>query len=484
MRRTTPLTVAALLGLALLAPISSAAAAGETCRGEVATIVGTGPTLIGTEGRDVIVTGESGDVFGLGGDDLICVRGSGGNSNLLDVDAGTGDDVVDSTGMRGGYYVDVVLGAGADTHMGGKASESVITGTGDDPMVDVDADTVSTGDSPDTVVTGSASGPNADVVDTGAGRDILHLGSTALAPGGALTGGADGDSLVLDATSGDVSADMAGGTLTTAAGTAAFSSFDRLTLTVGTGTVNYRGTEGSDSLTVHPRTGTPTLDVATGGGDDEIVVEPAVVAAGSRLDAGRGEDTFVTATRIGSVALELGYHRRLSIDGVVVSTADGIENAFVMAPEVTMVGSNADNELTFNGCDATLHGGHGRDSLNNVGDYVFDSFVFDCAATARMYGGPGNDRLRGGSGDDRLDGEGGNDRIEGRGGKDRIRGGAGNDKLDGGEGRDKIGGGAGNDVLNGRAADDVLLGGGGRDLADGSRGRDRCVAERKRRCER
>ena len=40
MRRTTPLTAAAMLGLALLAPTTSAGAAGETCRGEAATIVG------------------------------------------------------------------------------------------------------------------------------------------------------------------------------------------------------------------------------------------------------------------------------------------------------------------------------------------------------------------------------------------------------------------------------------------------------------
>ena len=41
MRRTTPLTAAAMLGLALLAPTTSASAAGETCRGEAATLVGT-----------------------------------------------------------------------------------------------------------------------------------------------------------------------------------------------------------------------------------------------------------------------------------------------------------------------------------------------------------------------------------------------------------------------------------------------------------
>ena len=60
MRRTTPLTAAAMLGLALLAPTASAAAAGETCRGEAATIVGErGRRSTGTEGRDVVVTNGS-----------------------------------------------------------------------------------------------------------------------------------------------------------------------------------------------------------------------------------------------------------------------------------------------------------------------------------------------------------------------------------------------------------------------------------------
>lgn len=58
MRRTTSLTVL-LLGTALLTPAGMASAVGETCRGEAATIVGTGPTINGTDGRDVIVTGPS-----------------------------------------------------------------------------------------------------------------------------------------------------------------------------------------------------------------------------------------------------------------------------------------------------------------------------------------------------------------------------------------------------------------------------------------
>ena len=50
MRRTTTLTSAGLLGLALLAPVDGATASAETCRGEPATIVG-GPVVTLSEHR-------------------------------------------------------------------------------------------------------------------------------------------------------------------------------------------------------------------------------------------------------------------------------------------------------------------------------------------------------------------------------------------------------------------------------------------------
>ena len=120
-RRTTTLTASmvgtAVLGATFLAA-PTALAAGETCRGEAATIVGTTPTLHGTAGRDVIVTGSSTDVFAGAGDDLICVTGKGANVNLVGVDAGPGDDVVDSTAMERYHYLTAILGDGSDTFVG------------------------------------------------------------------------------------------------------------------------------------------------------------------------------------------------------------------------------------------------------------------------------------------------------------------------------------------------------------------------------
>ncbi len=98
--------VGVLSSVALVVPAPPAGAAGETCLGSAATIVGSG-TVNGTGGNDVIVGSAVADTIdGGGGHDLICgeagndrILGGIGNDHVLD---GAGSDVVD-------------LGAGADT---------------------------------------------------------------------------------------------------------------------------------------------------------------------------------------------------------------------------------------------------------------------------------------------------------------------------------------------------------------------------------
>ena len=490
MRRTTPLAAATVLGLtlALPAPSTAAHAVGETCRGEAATFVGTGDTLTGTEGRDVIVTGPATRVDALGGNDLVCVTGPA-RSNVLSVVAGAGDDLVDTTALGGGTYVTTVLGAGADTYVGGRAGDTAYAGEqvrtpdgGYAGGADTDKDVIDAGEGNDSVLTGAVGTPNRDVVTLGLGADHLSLGASDVTSDAVLDGGAGEDGLRLTGGSGDLTLDMAAGTFTSPVGTARFTSLEFSSLHVGAGTVTYRGTGGDDDLTVHPTDGAPTLDLTTGGGDDEVTLQPAVVAAGSRIDTGRGEDTLVAATETGRLALDLPA-QRLSV-GAVDAIAVGLEDAFLMAPEVVMVGDDGDNHFSWTGCDADLRGGLGDDSLRWQYDYVFESYEFDCTGEVSMNGGDGRDSVRGSVSDDLLIGGRGSDRIEGRGGDDRLRGGSGGDKIDGGEGRDNLRGGGGRDVLDGRAAADILLGGSGRDRADGSTGRDRCVAESKARCER
>lgn len=482
MRRTTPLTAAALLGLTLLGPTTPAQADVPTCRGETASIVGTGLSLTGTEGRDVIVTGAAGVVEALGGDDLICVVSTGASSNAVTVDAGSGNDVVDATTTAANYFVTTALGAGADTFGGGPARDTVYGGERTAQRTDTETDTITTGAGGDSVNSGSSGSVNRDVVDTGAGDDSVSVPSPALGPGASISAGPDSDVLRLANDAPDLAIDMVTGTFTTPAATATFASFEHPIITTGAGRLSYRGTSGDDRVTVHPTSGTPLLDLATAAGRDEIVVEPATMSAGSSIDGGEGRNVLVAANQSGSMSLDM-EKQELLVDGRR-TFASGIQDAFLLANEVTMVGDSRGNNLSFAGCEGSLHGNAGRDRLLNVVDSYFETYTYDCATRTEMTGGPGSDVLQGGQGADRIRGDGGEDTIDGRGGADRIRGDAAGDTINGGEGRDDIRGGGGRDRLVGQAAADTLIGGSGRDRADGSTGRDRCVAERERRCER
>ncbi|WP_167288718.1 calcium-binding protein [Nocardioides seonyuensis] len=513
--RTTTQTAAGLLGLALLSPMTTASAAAETCRGEAATIVGTGPTITGTEGRDVVVTNGATDIDTLGGDDLVCVVPSSGDEwvpTRVDVDAGPGDDVVDTSAGRPtpGVFT-VVLGVGADTYVGGGGQDEVTTGNRTD-LVDDDTDTVRTGDFYDRVITGAQNGASHDVVDTGSDSDVIQLTSTSFGADAVLAAGEGDDVLQVEIASGDVSFDMAPGVMRTTAGNATFSSVDEVALnTHSNGTVTYAGTRSDDVLGIHPRGATPTLDVATKGGADEIVIEPADISAASRIEAGSGRDELVAASHTGRLALHLKKDQ-LEIDDTSV-VADSMEHALLMAPQVKLVGDRADNLLGYVGCEATMRGGAGRDELYGTSDNDFHRYRFDCLETATMNGGSGADRLFGGPGADRLSGGSGRDSLRGRNSSDVLRGGKGHDTLyghaddddlRGGKGPDRLWGHGGEDDLRGGMDDDRLWGGGedddlrgnmgndrllagkGHDRADGGPGRrDRCrAAERVRRCER
>lgn len=87
-----------VLGALGTVPATSASAA-QDCRGIPATVVSTGGTVMGTEGADIIATTGAVDIYGLGGNDLICLETGR-------ADAGTGDDLVR---VAGGRY-DVRLG--------------------------------------------------------------------------------------------------------------------------------------------------------------------------------------------------------------------------------------------------------------------------------------------------------------------------------------------------------------------------------------
>jgi Ca2+-binding RTX toxin-like protein len=180
--RTTTLTAAALLGLTLLAPTQAATAtteqAAETCQGVPATIVGTPEgRVVGTAGDDVIVSGGAWSVKAGDGDDLVCIPPMEGEllGNVVDVDAGAGDDTVVSEGDRNNS--DVTLGPGVDTFRGGGWEDRIEAGFEDTVVADRGDDfvnySIEPGESlPDTVGTTVSTRRSGWIKVTAPGRRI------------------------------------------------------------------------------------------------------------------------------------------------------------------------------------------------------------------------------------------------------------------------------------------------------------------------
>jgi hypothetical protein len=77
------------------------------------------------------VTNGSAFVNAGGGDDLVCVTGEAGVAGQISVHAGSGNDVIDSSGAPD-WRVPAVLGSGADELLSGSADDQVWRGVGKD----------------------------------------------------------------------------------------------------------------------------------------------------------------------------------------------------------------------------------------------------------------------------------------------------------------------------------------------------------------
>lgn len=212
MIRTTTLAGAALLAATLLAP-TTASAAGETCHGQAATLVGSdrAPRLVGTEGADVVVTNGSQQVDTLGGDDVVCVTGYGAQ-----VFAGDGNDLVDASSLTR-FGPTARLGAGSDHFIGGPGADAVYTGaTTELDQVDTEPDVVETGGStrasgPDSVSSGQAGAVNDDVVRM-VGGNLQWRGDPG--PGAVLDGGSSSSIGIEVSAQDDVAVDARAQTIT------------------------------------------------------------------------------------------------------------------------------------------------------------------------------------------------------------------------------------------------------------------------------
>ncbi|GAA5112997.1 hypothetical protein GCM10023339_16760 [Alloalcanivorax gelatiniphagus] len=397
--RNISLAAVALLGAALLAPMGAAAAAGETCQGRAATIVGApGGQITGTEGADVIVTNGATRVAALGGDDVVCTTDASG--------------------------IIVVLGAGADTFTASNGgSHTIFAGTADG--TDTEADVIRASGY-GLVISGMTGQPNADTIDLAFGE--VTWSGIHTAPG-AVSVGTDGILGVRSAT-GDVTMDATG--TVTGADTALTwtGDFERLVFTTSAehGRFTFRGTAGTEHLKVDAPT-TYERNIALRGGKDSYESN-SLGGKATRITGDGGRNQLL---------LELGSHDRVRADlsrSRVTATKAGVTDAIrvrgfddliVAAKRADVVGTNRANRIGVIACRTTVKGKKGRDDLyvdskyNGLGSWTTPR----CAThTSTLYGGPGNDSLAGSYPS--------NDRLIGGPGKDSVSGGwAGRDVCQG-----------------------------------------------------
>ncbi len=440
MKRTTCLTTTALMGFSLLgattfgltsgAASAATSAAGATCRGETPTIVGPGKRLklLGTEGRDVVLTNGAVEVNTLGGDDLVCVTDkAAGLRYVVTINSGPGDDVVDgSPSPRTRVSVD--LETGVDHFIGGDANDYMrAVPPGRDP----------------------ATGP--DTFDGGGGEDAIDLS----------TGAVDA---VIDNQLGRFSEGPQ-----VLANWTGIEEFYLGSVREGSGDLDFIGSTADETI-VDELLDYRVSRFDLGAGDDRFYggAEPK---PGSSFTGGKGHDLFYLTSYSGLLDLDLASgHLSVGTKSPYSLEANSFEDAELFAERVVLVGTNGPNRLGVGGCENAARGRNGNDTIWETEEVHFDTWVH-CTKPDSTYGMNAN-------------GGAGHDKIKGTLGPDTLRGGRGRDDIRGRVGDDRLIGGRDNDHLEGQRGRDVLKGGPGWDTADGGKGRDVCHAERKRRCER
>jgi Ca2+-binding RTX toxin-like protein len=424
MLRTTTMTAAGLLGLALLTP-TGAAAAGETCQGQAATHVGAfGVDLVGTDGPDVIVTNGSTVVDALAGDDLVCVTGSPARGTLI-LDVGAGDDGVEVTAPGWGTLTD--LGQGADTFVStNERSQSVVAGA--DRGEDLEADVVRIAAPGSSVQSGTTGRPNGDVVEV-SGSTLVWRGVQTTS---SSVTGAGSNQLVLETSSRVVNLDSRLGRMSaadTSLGFSGFTGFD-VSATSERGRFVFRGSGRDERLTLRAPMKRDRY-VVMGGGDDHYASDSTGRRTSMVRGSGGRDELLVNLPKHRvDVDLDRGRVRTRKGRTTSVARAIGFEDLTVGAKRSFVDGTPVGEKIVVVACRARVSADAGKDRVFFEQE-IDDAWIPPTCSRWSAYanGGRGNDEIYGGRGNDRL------------------------------------------------------IGGPGKDLADGGPGRDLCQAEKRRDCE-
>lgn len=363
-------TLSPALGAALV--VAAPAEARPTCHGVPATKVGQPKAnMLGSKGRDVVVTNGARGYRTNGGDDLVCVTGS---ARSVDVDGTGADERVYVVSTKSSVHF--AGGTGSDTFVGGPQYDSVrlfVDGT----------DRVDTRGASDFVELGHAPGHQKVSVSLGAGPDSLWVDADGLT--GTLDGGRDTDDLtwvhkskkdwLFDNASGKARAD----------GQRRFRwrSFEGFDLTFFRAPkITFLGGDGAESVTQQDLEGKrPTYAFAMGGGDDSVSVASK---SNGTVDGGAGVDLVTVRVNFldGLVGLDadLLAHRATvtyAQGGGAVWGLGGVEDLTAGDfPTVTLRGDDADNVLTGASGNDTIVGGGGTDTaIGGAGTDTCDAEV-------------------------------------------------------------------------------------------------------------
>ena len=445
--------------------------------------------IIGSNANDLIAAGQNGvaidsdgdlditlspgqhviEVHGLGGDDLLNMRGQGGAGlaylGPVRVYGEAGNDELiashQSDFVYGGDGNDIIfLHQLNDYADGGPGNDSITGGEGNDDIV---------------------GGPGADTFNAGAGNDTLHADDGEADT--QLHGGADIDTAYYDA--GIDPATIAvenkfadpgppppppppGGACaynsTTKAVSASMAAGSAATLVVVGGEI-YFGGAAPAACGGATTANTDTITITGAAGSVETL---AIDQTGGRLAPGG------TAESTGISEIELAVNLGDAADVTVVRGNTAADTLAVGTKGVSF-NNDADVDITFTPLPSSIElvGGGGGDVLSGRGGFGAGQ-VFAGRVTLRagdggdsLSGGDLDDVLVGGAGTDTITGGLGNDQLDGQGGADTLSGNDGNDTIVGGAGADSLIGAGGNDTLDARdgAADTQISGAAGIDTA-------------------
>lgn len=412
-RAALPVAVLAA-GLVVLPPATTpASAAPPTCHGKRATVVGSpgAPNVKGTKRSDVIVSNGNGRVYGLAGNDLICITKRTATTRVFD---GPGNDVVEARGAAGPISADMYTGN--DVFYGTRFADrfrDVPVYLGSPPSGG--ADTVYAGAGNDVVEWTNDDGR--DRVQLGPGDDRLEQ---LLRARGAVTevgAGSGDDEIRLISDPGTFSVDVRGsrvdGPTRRIMGIDGFERYDLAAL--------------STSYFDGPK---PPARVTFSGSDADEVV-----------DMGRGYDTFYDSdfapvdravkVYLGGGDDVLTYRAN---DSGPVSGGPGVD-------QVTVDGASAlvgDGDLTARTFEVT-------DSEDPTYRAAFRPVLWETVLVEDFF----SVLLNGAAGPETLGVlDSGSSELHGRGGDDVLTGGPGDDTLTGGEGTDRADGNGGTDTCD------------------------------------